>query len=127
LSRVDATQELPKDVTVALAGLDHVMATLAQPPDEYTYLRFPELGAVSTHISFPFFRHTHSPYFAADARPPVSQKQATDDELRNAPHLYRQLPNPIKKGKAPAKASKKRTHNSTDEESVRALSADEIP
>ncbi|KAJ7751473.1 hypothetical protein B0H14DRAFT_2636057, partial [Mycena olivaceomarginata] len=111
LSRVDATQELPKDVTVALAGLDRVIVTLDQPPDEYTYLRFPDLGT--------------SPYFAADARPPTSQKQATDDELRNAPHLYRQLPNPIKKGKTPVKASKKRTHNSTDEESVRALSADE--
>ncbi|KAJ7767059.1 hypothetical protein B0H14DRAFT_3509882 [Mycena olivaceomarginata] len=111
LSRVDATQELPKDVTVALAGLDRVIVTLDQPPDEYTYLCFPDLGT--------------SPYFAADTRPPTSQKQATDDELRNAPHLYRQLPNPIKKGKTPVKASKKRTHNSTDEESVRALSADE--
>ncbi|KAJ7690596.1 hypothetical protein B0H14DRAFT_2652309, partial [Mycena olivaceomarginata] len=90
--RVDATQELPKDVTVALAGLDRVIVTLDQPPDEYTYLRFPDLGT--------------SPYFAADARPPTSQKQATDDELRNAPHLYRQLPNPIKKGKTPVKASK---------------------
>ncbi|KAJ7676402.1 hypothetical protein B0H14DRAFT_2656211 [Mycena olivaceomarginata] len=80
---------------------DRVIVTLDQPPDEYTYLRFPDLGT--------------SPYFAADARPPTSQKQATDDELRNAPHLYRQLPNPIKKGKTPVKASKKRTHNSTDE------------
>ncbi|KAJ7812821.1 hypothetical protein B0H14DRAFT_3478586 [Mycena olivaceomarginata] len=113
LSRVDATKELPKDITVALAGLDRIMVTLAQPPDEYTYLRFPELGA--------------SPYFAETTCPPTSQTQATDDELCNTPHLYRQLPSPIKKGKAPAKASKKRTQNSTDKESVRALSADAIP
>ncbi|KAJ7687807.1 hypothetical protein B0H14DRAFT_3533783 [Mycena olivaceomarginata] len=114
LSRVDATQELPKDVTVALAGLDRVIVTLDQPPDEYTYLRFPDLGTVST---LPLFRCGRSSSHVPE--------KATDDELRNAPHLYRQLPNPIKKGKTPVKASKKRTHNSTDEESVRALSADE--
>jgi hypothetical protein len=61
------------------------------------------------------------------AHPPTSQKQATDAELRNVPHLYQQLPSPIKKGKAPTKTSNKRIRNSSDEESVRALSADEIP
>jgi hypothetical protein len=62
-----------------------------------------------------------------DARPPTSRKQATDDELRNAPHFYCQLPTPIKKGKALVKSSKKRVHNSTDEEEVRVLSDNEIP
>ncbi|KAJ7824614.1 hypothetical protein B0H14DRAFT_3469218 [Mycena olivaceomarginata] len=98
LSRVDATKELPKDVTLALAGLNCILTTLTDFPDEYSHLTLPDLDA----------------------------KQATDTELRNAPHFYRQLATPLKKGKTPIKASKKRVHNSTDEEEVRALSADEI-
>ncbi|KAJ7331513.1 hypothetical protein DFH08DRAFT_814823 [Mycena albidolilacea] len=113
LSHVDATKELPKDVTLALAGLNRVLITLTDFPDEYSHLVLPDLDA--------------GPYFAATARPPTSQKQPTDAELRNAPHFYHQLSNPVKKGKAPVKASKKQAHNSTDEEEVRALSNDEIP
>ncbi|KAJ7801237.1 hypothetical protein B0H14DRAFT_3489834 [Mycena olivaceomarginata] len=112
LSRVDATKELPKDVTLALASLNCVLITITDFPSEYSHLTLPDLDA--------------APYFAATARPPTSQKQPSDAELRNAPHFYRQLPSPIKKGKAPVKASKKRAHNLTDEEEVRALSSDEI-
>ncbi|KAJ7720879.1 hypothetical protein B0H14DRAFT_3520781 [Mycena olivaceomarginata] len=102
LSRVDATQELPKDVTLALAGLNCILIAVTDSPSEYSHLTLPDLDA--------------GPYFSPAACPPTSQKQATDAEIRNAPHFYRQLPTPVKKGKAPVKPSNKRAHNSTDEE-----------
>jgi hypothetical protein len=128
LSRIDATQELPKDVTLALAGLNCLLIAVTDSPSEYSHLTLPDLDAVHTQLllsSSVLIPAIQGPYFSPAARPPTSQKQATDAEIRNAPHFYRQLPTPVKKGKAPVKASKKRTHNSTDEEEVRALSADE--
>jgi hypothetical protein len=52
LSHVDATKELPKDVTLALAGLNRVLITLTDFPDEYSHLVLPDLDAVHIH---PFF------------------------------------------------------------------------
>ncbi|KAJ7836481.1 hypothetical protein B0H14DRAFT_3460699 [Mycena olivaceomarginata] len=67
LSQLNASKELPKDVTLALTGLNRVMATMNDVPYEFTYLTFPQIGA--------------TPFFSVDAQPPTSKKPPTDAEL----------------------------------------------
>ncbi|KAJ7715373.1 hypothetical protein B0H14DRAFT_2644145 [Mycena olivaceomarginata] len=68
LSLIDLLKNVPKDITLALAGLDRV-------PEEYTYLILPEIGQYR--------------YFPVDARPPAPKHGPTDDKLRDAPYFSR--------------------------------------